>query len=132
MPTFLNIDLASAKEPQVVEPGEYLMNIESAELKTGRESKKPYVNLRCSIEGQENAKQVYHIMSLPSADDDDEVRNSRTLAFVRLCAATGYQPGPNGIAIEELSGQQFTAILALEDDAQYGPKNIIKRFLKRD
>ncbi len=124
--SLLDLNLENVPELSTVPEGEYTLVCRSAEVKTSQNTGGQYISLRYEIVGEPDALPVYHVVMLPTPEDDDAKRNWRLRQLKRLFESHGCdisQPDP-----EELVGKEVQAMLVVEED-EYGPQNRIKRFL---
>jgi hypothetical protein len=126
--SFLDINFEDTYEPTVKAPGEYQVRCLKAEIRTSKNTGGEYVNLQLEIADDPEAKDIFHIMMLPTSNDDKKKANNRKMALLNAFKAFGIDP-TGGINLAELEGQTGWAILDIEDDPEYGQKNRVKRFI---
>lgn len=126
--SFLDINFEDTYEPTVKAPGEYLLRCLKAEIRTSKNTGGEYVNLQLEIADDPEAKDIFHIMMLPTANDDKKKANNRKMGLLNAFKAFGVDP-TGGISLSALEGQTGWAILDIEDDPEYGQKNRVKRFI---
>jgi hypothetical protein len=87
-----------------------------------------FIQLRCEIADNPKAKEITHVIMLPTENDDIKVRNdkmSRQLNFLKAC---GLDPGSVN-NINEVEGCTFWAILDEKESEGYGMQNNIRKFV---
>ena len=92
----------------------------------------PYLMVQlkiCEIQGAEDYKPLSHYLPLPSQEiEDPETKKSVRLKYKKFMAAFDI-PLEEELTEEMMRNKKAAAILDVEEDAQYGSKNIIKRFV---
>lgn len=126
--SFLDIDFNDTFEPKVMAPGEYNLRILRAETKTSKNTGGDYLNVQMEIVDEPEADDIYHIMMLPTSNDDIKKANKRKLALLNFFKAFGINPSA-GMNVAELEGQTGWAILDIEDDPEFGQRNRVKKFV---
>lgn len=133
MPSILDKHLNDVPDLSTVAPGEYTMQFESAEISHKKDDEtRDILRMRFSIEGEPNAYQVNHYLSLPSDSDsnDDQIKKLRRLkdmskalhidseTFMNCIrdAYTAFQSGADQDgAFAQLNGYTLSAILSEEE-----------------
>lgn len=123
---FVNLDFENTWEPVAVPEGEYLLRVLSASIEQGK--KGPGLQLRLDIPVEPHSKDISHWLNLPREGDDIKTINSRTNRIKEILLACGVQPGP--FNPEVLQGCQFWAYLTVEEDAEYGEQNRVRKVLR--
>ena len=126
--SFLGQDFSSVFEPKSRPEGEYQLKVLACELKTSPKTGGDYISARLEIVGDAEAKDINHVLMLPSPQEDFKQRNNRLAniqAFVESC---GFNPAED-LQVSELVGATCWAILAEKDDPEYGMQNKVKRFV---
>jgi hypothetical protein len=75
--SFIDKALDDAVEKEVVPDGEYDLIIENAEVV--RKNNKERISVRLKVDGEPNAKTVFHNISLIDVEDDEEKANNKLL-----------------------------------------------------
>ena len=92
----------------------------------------PYLMIQlkiCDIHGAEDYKPLQHYLALPSSEiEDPETKKSVRLKYKKFMEAFDI-PLEEELTEEMMRNKKAAAILDVEEDAQYGSKNIIKRFV---
>ena len=120
-------DSSDALEPIAVEPGEYelrIVDVKVAENKDGN----PYVMPRFEILEVPNAKEFGRYIGLVHDDMTEKQRNSAKYAMKSFCEAFGIDPSAPGDT-DDWVGSTGWAILGLEESAEYGEQNYVKKFV---
>ena len=130
--SFLDFNLDEVPELHAV-PGnrEYRLKVRDAnvqESKGDQTAGQDLILMRFNIEDEPDTKQVTYPIMLPHDSLDEEQNNNRKRQLKRVVEALGLDPA-SGFNIEELVGEECWAILTVEESAQYGETNSIKRFI---
>ncbi len=72
---------------------------------------------------------VYHNLFLPRNGDDKNRRNMRLGIIKRFCTSVQYEPGDGILKTEEMVGLNGRALLGIQADEGYEPRNKVRRFL---
>lgn len=123
---FMDTNLEDVQDLVVLEAGEYQLRCVSAEIKISAKGNE-YLNIRLDVPEVMNADDIYHILMAPDGEDAKK-DNKRKIAIRDALAAfgVGYDALTNP---EILEGLTVWAILGVEEDEEYGPKNRVKRFI---
>ncbi len=129
-PGILNVDVNEATDPTLLPDAEYELSIISAEVKTSQKGNE-YLNLRMNAPAEPMAEDVYHILMLPTGDQDPKQANRYRLAFRDFYSAAGIPTEQTlGLDIQVLVGLQTWALIGTEQsDPSYPAKNVVKRFI---
>lgn len=102
------------------------------ELVRSNKRGEPYLMVQmkiCEVQGAEDYKPVTHYLALPSSEiEDPETKKSVRLKYKKFMTAFDI-PLEDEVTENSLIGKKAPAILDIEEDAQYGNKNVIKRFV---
>ena len=126
--SFLGQDFGSVFEPKSVKEGEYQLRVLSCELKDSPKTGGSYIMARFEIIGENTAKDLNHVMMLPTPQDDVKQRNNRLANIQAFVQACGFNPADD-LQIDEFIGATCWAILSEKDDPEYGMQNKVKRFV---
>ena len=130
--SFLDLNLDQVTEPKVLDADrEYQLKIENVEIKESKGEKtagQSMIMLRCSAQDEPDTQGIFENIMLPSQQLDDDKNMQRKRQLKRLVEAIGLDPA-RGFNIDELKGETFWAVLGVEDDAQFGKRNVIKRYM---
>lgn len=130
--SFLDLNLGEVPDLRAV-PGdrEYQLQVIGAKIGTSSGEKtrgQQYVLIRFKILNEESTKSVTYPIMLPSREEDKETNDNRKRRMKSFVQAIGWDPS-GGFNIDELEGETCWAILTVEEDAQYGERNNIQRFV---
>ena len=120
------LDFSGVYEPETVPEGEYQLRVLSAEIKASQKTGGDFIQLKLDIPANPKAKDVTHVMMLPTQKDDPKQKNSRLSAVQNFLKACGFDNVQN---IDEVIGAMAWAILTEEETTEYGKQNRIKRFV---
>lgn len=127
--TVVDINVDDVQELEVLNPGEYQVRIDNAEI---RESDNPnfdkYLLLRLVPDEHPNAKSISHVIMLPCSQMDEREVMNRKRDIKNFVEAFNYNAS-NGINDEELVGLTGWALLGVENDDEYGEQNRVRRFV---
>jgi len=126
--SFLNQNFDDVFEPKSVKEGEYQLRVLDAQTKTSAKTGGEYISAKLEIIGEPEAKDINHVMMLPTQNDDLKKKNSRLSAIANFLKACGLDPASTS-NIQELIGCTCWAILSEETDPEYGMQNRIRKFV---
>lgn len=126
--SFLGQDFDNIFEPKSVKEGEYQLRVLDAQSKTSSKTGGDYISVKLEIVGEPEAKDINHVMMMPTSNDDVKKRNSRLSAIANFLKACGLDPATTS-NVNEVIGCSCWAILAEEADPEYGMQNRVKRFV---
>jgi hypothetical protein len=126
--SFLGQDFNNIFEPKSVKEGEYQLRVLDAQTKTSSKTGGDYISIKLEIVGEPEAKDINHVMMMPTSNDDVKKRNSRLSAIANFLKACGLDPASTS-NVNEVIGCSCWAILAEEADPEYGMQNRVKRFV---
>lgn len=126
--SLIDINVADTPDLVALEAGEYEVKVERAEIRTSQKTGGNFIMLLLSVPAEPNAKLINHIMMLPTQDDDERKAQNRRRAIKEACQAFDVEMTPP-INVENFVGQSSFAILAEEEDAEYGTQNRVRRFV---
>ncbi len=127
MSSVLDIDLTMDTTLEVLDEGEYDLQIIDIEPRVSNNTGNPYLNIRTEAIGEPSADDVYLMISLPNdGDTEKQVKRkvSRLQDFVRAC---GEEPGTK-FDYRALVGEKFSAILG-QETYEGRTKNVVKEFV---
>lgn len=130
--SFLDLNLEDVPDLSAV-PGdrEYQLKVSDAKVGTSSGQKtagQQYVLVYFNIMDESDTKRVTYPIMLPSPEEDEDTNNGRKRQMKAFLQALGFDIS-TGFNVEELVGETCWAILDVEEDAQYGERNNIKRFV---
>lgn len=127
--SILDINLADVPELTTVEAGtEVEVQIGALEQGESKSSGNQMLTCRINVTSVDNVGAIFHYLTLPGADDDENTKNSKLRRLKRFCESFGIDFS-SGIDLEAAVGKQSWAILNEETDEEYGARNTIKRFI---
>lgn len=124
--SLLDINLNDVPDVEVLDPAEYQVKVEGVEVKTSEKSGNSYINMRLVAIDEPNAEPIYHILMLPTAEDDDRTKNNR-LRSIRD-AFVAFDCDPSDPDPDNLKGKVAWALVGQKQDEEYGLRNTIRRF----
>lgn len=126
--SFLGQDFDNIFEPKSVKEGEYQLRVLDAQTKTSSKTGGDYISVKLEIVGEPEAKDINHVMMMPTSNDDVKKRNSRLSAIANFLKACGLDPATTS-NVNEVIGCSCWAILAEEADPEYGMQNRVRKFV---
>ena len=126
--SFLGQDFDNVFEPKSMKEGEYQFRVLDAQVKTSQKTGGEYISAKLEIIGEPEAKDINHVMMLPTANDDLKQKNKRLTAIQYFLKACGLEPS-NVDNIQEVVGCTGWALLTEEADPEYGSQNRVRRFI---
>jgi hypothetical protein len=121
----LDLNLDKAPDIKAVEPGEYRVRIESVEIKTSQKGNE-YISVRMTLPDEKTADDVYHMLMLPSAEDDEKTSNKRLSRLKKFCEWLDV-PLKGKLNTEDWQGREGWVHLTTEDDPEYGERNRVQK-----
>jgi len=119
---------ANTYEPESVPEGEYNLRVTNIEEKDSQKTGGKFLQVTMEILDKPKAKNIYHIMMFPTAQDDEKKKNGRLNAIQKFVTAFGADITA-GVDLKSLIGNSGWAILREENDPEYGTKNSVKKFV---
>ena len=126
--SFLGQDFDNIFEPKSMKEGEYQLRVLDAQVKSSSKTGGEYIMAKLEIVGEDEAKNINHVMMLPAASDDVKKKNGRLSAIANFVKACGYDPSSLS-NVNELMGATCWAILTEEADPEYGMQNRVRKFV---
>jgi hypothetical protein len=126
--SFLNQDFDGVFEPKSVKEGEYQLRVIDAQTKTSTKTGGEYISAKLEVVGESEAKDINHVMMIPTSNDDIKQRNKRLSAIANFLKACGLDPSTTN-NVNEVVGCTCWAILVEEADPEYGTQNRVRRFV---
>ena len=124
----LELNLNDVKELATVEPGEYNLRITNAEVKTSEKTGGQFLKVVFDLPDEADSKGIQKVFMFPTDSDDDKVRNNR-LRSVKLFYEAFDVDYEGPVETDDLVGLTGWAILAEDEDPEYGTSNFVKRFV---
>jgi hypothetical protein len=126
--SFLGQNFDDVFEPKSMKEGEYQLRVLDAQVKSSAKTGGEYIMARLEIVGEPEAKDINHVMMLPTDKDDVKKKNSRLSNIQNFIRACGSNPS-NLANVNELIGATCWAILVEEADPEYGMQNRVRKFV---
>ena len=126
--SFLGQDFDNVFEPKSVKEGEYQLKVLDAQVKTSQKTNGEYISAKLEIVGEPEAKDINHVMMLPTPNDDIKQKNKRLAAIQNFLRSCGFDPSSVS-NVNELIGATCWAILTEEQDPEYGTQNRVRKFV---
>lgn len=126
--SFLGQNFDEVFEPKSVKEGEYQLRVLDAQTKTSNKTGGEYVSAKLEIVGEPEAKDINHVMMLPTSNDDVKQKNKRLSAIANFLRSCGLDPATTS-NINEVVGCTLWAILTEETDPEYGMQNRLRKFI---
>jgi hypothetical protein len=120
------LDFSGVYEPETVAEGEYQLKVLDAEMKTSTKTGGEFIMVKMGISNNPKAKDISHVMMLPTQKDDPKQKNNRLSNIQNFFKACGVDNVQN---INELVGCTPWAILVEEETPEFGKQNRVKRFV---
>ena len=128
----LDINLEGIQEPTVVPGGEYELCVTSMALKESKNGNK-YISTSFDVVGEENVVPIFHMLMLPTGESEAN-DNRWKIELKRFFNAFDIDHSnlntDNDNKVIGIKGKTGFAILKIEEDATYGTRNIVKRFIE--
>jgi len=127
--SILDYNLTDVPDEQIVPAGEYSVKILSAKAKTSQAGN-PMIEVAIGFPDEVDSRTCFHYITLPSEDDDEGKANGKLRRLREFYDAFGVSyDGP--VDLDLVVGETAYAIIAEEEDEEYGPSNRVKRFLEQ-
>jgi hypothetical protein len=126
--SFLDLgDLGDVPDEHTVEDGEHELRLVTFEKRPGKE-KGPFLYTQFEIPDDPLAKVIQHVMMLPSPKDDERQMMKRRRAIKAFYTAFKI-PTSGEVKFQDYIGNTGWALLAEQEDKEYGLQNRIRRFV---
>lgn len=127
-----HINLDDVREPQPLEEGEYKLKIiKEPELKRSENTGRSYISVLYRAEEQNDAALINDNLMLPIPEDDAAKANQFARRLKQWAECFEVPFSGSDINIEAAEGNTGFCLLGIEHSDDYGDKNRVKRFLKR-
>ena len=127
--SLLNYNWGNIKDERTVSPGEYEIQLKGIEEKTSKKGD-PMLESRFTILNEADTRPIFHYTMLPAESDDEDIVNGKLRRLREFLIALGSDMSGE-IDTEGLVGSTCFAILKEEEDAEFGARNNISRFIAR-
>lgn len=111
MTGFIDIPLGDAVEKDILPEGQYELIIDNAEEREDGRG----INCRCSVDGEPNAKAIFHSIWFPDPDGDAEKRNNTLLFAKAFTDAFEIPTKATGFNLEDFFGSRGRVKLTQEE-----------------
>ena len=127
---FIDIDADAAREPEIVERGEYEVQVLGVdeEVRTSQTGNQ-LLTVRLAIVGVPYAQDIYYNLFLPNPDKDERNNNKRLLRWKQFIEAVGLEKTDSGYNLQEATGRTARAVIDEERDQDDMPRNRLVRFI---
>ena len=130
--SILGIDPNNIPEAVYLEPGDHELLCDHAEYKVSEKSGRSMIELRLKSIDNPEAETIFHY--LVGAREGDSVKTIRLFAERLQEACDAFGVDLNSVTSEEELAQAFIgktgwASVGVEEDPEFGRRNIIKRFI---
>lgn len=117
--SFIEMAMDEIKEATVVPEGTYDLRIKRADIKPSK-NKPGAINVVVilEIDGEPDAENIFHYISLPNSDDEEKSKNFKALQMKRFLHWFKIPFDSNGFSLEDFAGA--TARLPLLVDSYEG------------
>lgn len=126
-------DLDGVVEPEIVEAGDYVLEISKAEHTTSKNNN-PMLHISFNIIGSQslNPKQIHEYFLHITPDDDDKTKNDKKLKFKRLIDCFGITLVDGRLDVAALDGLRGQVTLGVSPaTGDYEASNRIRRWHKQ-
>lgn len=136
--SLLDFNTADIPDLAALPAGAHQLEVISAEVRKQKPEKgsSNFLYLRLVPTEDPNAKDIGHTLMLPDANKDERENNNRLRRLKEFFQAFGvqlpleYDADDNGCGrVETMTGLTGMAVLALEENEEYGEQNRVTRFL---
>jgi len=129
--TLLDVNVDDTWAPEVYPDNtEAQIRIVSAEKHTSDRTGNKSAHVKFDDPSNFKIEYIHIYMGLPASDDDEKTSNNKRRRIKEFYSCFDIAPGPGGVNLEtDLPGKTGYVILGVEDDAQYGQRNVIKKFV---
>jgi hypothetical protein len=121
------IDLTDVKEsgPEILPQGEYVVIVESAEVKSTKNGTGEYINAKLSVDGGHyHGKHIYHMFNIKNDSVQAvEIGLSQLKSLMKCAGCKDFKLQ----TVKSLEGLKVVAVVKIKVDA-FGEKNIVSFF----
>lgn len=117
------------KDLVLLPDGEHLLRIAEADIHLNEKKNSTSIKLSLKAQEEPNAQTIYNYVGVPSPNDDEEKIETKKRMMKAFCDAFQVDLSGGGIDTDTLAGLTGWAILGTESDANYGDRNVVKRFV---
>lgn len=130
---FLDVNIDEVPSVELLEAGEHEFQIKSAEPHYKKDAPAGTGNSPSSIRiilrpvQNANAEDIFFYLGLPKPEDDERPATFKRRQIAEFCEAFQCSNPPGGLDTSGWTGCSGFAITDIEDDPNYGKRNVIKR-----
>ncbi|KKK86365.1 hypothetical protein LCGC14_2763980 [marine sediment metagenome] len=106
---FIEVALADAKEPSIMDESEYSMRIQQAELKPGKVEGKLNLEVMTIYDDHPDAAPCFTYLPLPHSTDDEKARKFKQLQIKRILVQFDIPHEGNGFDPTDFAGASALA-----------------------
>lgn len=106
---FINMNINDAQEAKPVPAGRYDLTIAACEVKLTKEHQRPQFRAQISIDGHDDAPNIFEYVAIPSPDDDAKAQSFKALLLKRFCSLFKVTVSDAGFDPEDLALQMVGA-----------------------
>lgn len=129
MSDILDLNLGDVPDLKAIDAGEYELTVTSAK-KDKSKSGNDMLSIVFRVNDVPNTLPIFHYMTLPSEDDDPEIRNSKLRRIKAFYQAFGVDVSSPVDVEEDLPGLTGFALLRFEEATdEFEERNSVKRFV---
>lgn len=130
--SYLDYNMNEVEELKTVPEDEYQVECMDAEVRTSEKTGGDYIMLSLEVVGEENVKDISHVMMLPAPGDRPKDEQRRLWNIKQALKAFEVPYDQNGFAVEDFQGRRAWAYLVEEDEGgQYGVQNRVRKFSEK-
>lgn len=141
MPSILDINFDEVTDLKAVDDGEYKLRVINAKVGFGQNSGNPYFMVNFELPSESNSKDFNYLIMIPVEGMEQKKAEAKARAMKNFTRAFSIDLSElwaeikalvaSGTAgeIDSLVGLEGWALLGTENDAEYGDRNRIKRFM---
>lgn len=122
----LNLDLTNTPEPKgfsPIEPGQYTVVVDEAEVKETKAGNGSYINVKFKIDGTNRS--IFHSFNIRNPNQQAvEIGLGQLKAFLKCAGWTDLKLSDVGM----LLGCRADAVVKIKNDPTYGEKSVISYF----
>ena len=127
---FLDIDVSDAQVLKTFSTGsEVKLRVIDADVKTSDKTGGEYLTVSFEPIGEPGYKDITKVFMLPTSSDRPKQANNRKLAIKDYCEAFSISIDPQKEVGDYMIGAEGWTILREEEDAEWGMRNVIKKFI---
>lgn len=127
--TMLNLDVKNVEDFTTLEADtEAKVRCISVEVRANKRNDGQHIAFRFEVMSDDNADDIYHRVSMPSASDDDKTKRRKSIRIREAIEALGVEFSTN-MDLADLEGRECWVIVGLEEDDSGQKRNNIRKFV---